>query len=319
MRLLWLTALFFLGGSAFAQEPGRVYRLGVVSPSPRSLESFRDMAVPELARLGFVDGQNLRLEMRTGQAGEMPALVEGLVAQKPDAIIAVSSGVAALSRKASSTIPIILYGGDDPVALGLAATFAKPGANVTGITIMGVVLDAKRLELLHEAVPQARRVAALVVPGSPTREASEREMRAVAGKSGIELSIYPASEPADYELAFAAMHAAGAEALAITAHASLFANAPELIRLARDARLPTICEWREMAELGCVLRYGPSRKALFGRVADYAVRILRGANPGELPIEQPTKFELVVNSKAAKGLGIEVPPSLLARADEVIE
>jgi len=320
MNRLWIVVLFFVSAApALAQEPGRIYRVGVLSPSPRSLETFREMAGPELARLGFVEGQNLTLTLRVRLPEALPQAAKDLIDLKPDAIVAISTVAATAVHAATATIPIVLYGGDDPVALGLAASFAHPGANLTGFTIMSVGLDAKRLDLLRQAVPHAKRVAALVHPAYLNRDASVREMQAVAAGLGFDLVIVFAAGPADYPGAFARMREAGAQALAITASASFFTDTALLIQLAAEARLPTVCEWREMAELGCVLGYGPSRRVLFGRIADYVARILRGANPGDLPIEQPAALELVVNAKVARATDLDIPPTLLIRADEVIE
>lgn len=259
------------------------------------------------------------MDFRAGGAEELTRLAEQVVALRPDAIVAVSSLATAAARGATRTIPIILHGPDDVVALGYAASYARPGGNLTGVTIMGAGLDAKRLHVLREAVPAARRIAALVHPAFPSREGSLRGQRAVAAEAGFELIEAQASGPGDYASAFTAMRAAGVEAVAITANAGYFNDAAMLIALAAEARLPTICEWRVMAEAGCVLSYGPDRAAPYRRIGDYAARILRGANPGDLPIEQPTAFELVINARAAKALGLDIPPSLLARADEVIE
>src|SRR3954451_9465670 len=309
----------FVPVAVAAQEPGRTYRIGVVSPNARSLETIRDLTLPELARLGFEEGHNLVLDLRDASENSVQGIVEDVIRARPDVIVAITNRMAGYVQRATNVIPIIMYGGDDPVARGLAVSFARPGGNATGITIMSVSLDAKRLEIIQEAAPSARRIAVLAFATDPNRQDSERRMRVVSAAAGVELTIVLVSKPDEFPAAFAQMRQAGAQALAITAQSSFFAETPLLVRLASEAGLPTICEWREMAELGCLLSYGPSRKLLFARVADYAARILRGANPGELPIEQPSTFEFVVNVGAAKALGLTIPPTLLARADEVIE
>jgi len=180
-------------------------------------------------------------------------------------------------------------------------------------------LDAKRLELLHGALPSGRRIAALVDVSAPGAEARRGRVSDVASQFGLALSVIEADGPQAYEDAFAAMQAAGAQALAIGASPQFARDGARLARLAIERNLPTICQWREMAEQGCLLSYGPSRPDLFRRTASFVARLFQGASLGELPIEQPTNFELVVNAKTAKTLGIDIPPTLLARADEVIE
>ena len=194
-----------------------------------------------------------------------------------------------------------------------------PGGNVTGIAILAAELDGKRLDLLHEAVPAARRIAALMLPAAPLRRASEEELRAAAASTGVELLVFDAAGPGEYPAAFAAMRAGGARALVIVADPTFNRDAESLARLALKTGLPTVCEWAEMARSGCLLGYGPSRPELRRRLAYFVARIFQGAAPSDLPIEQPTHFEFTINLKTAKALGLTIPPSLLARADEVIE
>jgi len=208
---------------------------------------------------------------------------------------------------------------DDPIGLGLATSFAKPDRNVTGIANMVVELQAKRLELVLEMTQKSRRVAMLFRRTSGARERGERELRDSAAKAGIELSVYSADGPSNYLAAFSAMRRAGVEALVIGADPQLFADRELLAAHALEARIPTSCEWASMARAGCLLGYGANQAALRRRLARFAARILHGATPAELPIEQPTTFELAVNLKTAKALGVTIPPTLLARADEVIE
>lgn len=300
-----------------AQTPGKVYRLGVLAATERSIELTRRVTLPELAKLGFVEGRNLIVDPRIGSEAALPGLARDLVAAAPDAIIAVSAA-AGFAREATSTVPIIIFG-PDPVRQGLVESLARPGGNVTGVAILATELNAKRLDLLHEAVPTLRRVAALLWRTSPEREASEREMRAVAERLGLELFVFDVGRPEDYPATFAAMRSAAAQALTISAHAELYRDSETLAALALEARVPTVCEWAEMARDGCLLGYGPSLTELRRRLALYAARIFQGMAPGELPIEGPTRFELAVNLKTARALGIEIPPALLARADEVIE
>ena len=243
-------------------------------------------------------------------------MAQDLILSRPDAIIAFGTDAILAAHKASTTIPIVTFG-PDPVTLGLAASVARPGGHVTGVAILPFELDAKRLDLLRQAVPMAKRVAALV--SRSAHDASERAMREVATSTGAELFVFEADGPDDYPAAFAAMRSAGAEALAITATPYFYRDAPLLARLALEAGLPTVCEFAETAHSGSLLGYGPDRPELRRRMAHYVAKIFHGTAPGDLPIEQPTHYQFAVNLKTAKALGLTVPPSILARADEVVE
>ncbi len=302
---------------ARAQSPERVYRLAHLSLTADAEVRFRSLSLPHLATLGFVEGRNLVVDARVGAVDVLAGLMPELLAAKPDAIITVGPAVIAASG-VTRTVPIVSFG-PDLIERGLAASLARPGGNVTGIVILVAELDAKRLHLLQEAVPGRRRVAALFPSTSPNRQASEREMRSVAASAGIDLLDFTVAAPADYTAAFAAMRAAGAQALVVSSGLEFLRDATVLAALALEARLPTICEWAEMARSGCLLGYGADRLDLRRRNMDQIARILRGAAPGEIPIELPTRFEFAVNLKVAKALGLELPPAILARADEVIE
>jgi putative ABC transport system substrate-binding protein len=249
---------------------------------------------------------------------ELPALARQLAAAHPDAIIAAGNAIDAAQQATRTTAIIGAFIGADPVAAGFATTLSRPGGNVTGVAMLAPELDGKRLQLLHEAVPGVSRIAALAV--SPDQHAPNLvEMRQAASHEGLALLPFYAAQPEDYPATFAAMRDAGASALQIVSAPQFFTNAATLAELALEARLPTMCEWRSMAAQGCLLGYGPDYTELQRRVADYVARILRGAAPGDLPIEQPTHYELAVNLKTAAALGLTIPPSILARADEVIE
>jgi putative tryptophan/tyrosine transport system substrate-binding protein len=318
LLLALLAISFSIGGEALPQTPERIYRLGVLSSSPGTLQRLRTVMFPELARLGFTEGRNFIVEARFGPMEELPTLARQLAAANPDAIIAAGNAIGA-AQQATSTIAIIgSFIGEDPIAAGFAASLARPGGNVTGVVMLGRELDGKRLQLLHEAVPGGSRIAALGV--SPDEHAPTlAAMRHVASHEGLALLPFYAAVPEDYPSTFAAMRGAGASALQILSAPQFFTNASTLAELALKARLPTMCEWRSMAAQGCLLGYGPDYTELQRRVADHVARILRGAAPGDLPIEQPTHFEFAVNMKTAAALGLTVPPSILARADEVIE
>jgi putative ABC transport system substrate-binding protein len=292
------------------------YRLGDLEPSAASAEITQYTTVPELAKLGFQEGTNLVIDRRVGDATAMPGLAQDLILSRPDAIIAFGADAVLAAQKASTTIPIVTFG-PDPVMLGLAASVARPGGHVTGVVVLGVELNAKRLDLLRQVVPTAKRVAALV---SRSRDdASERAMQELAASTGAELLVFEADGPDDYPAAFAAMRSARAEALAITATPYFYRDAPLLARLALEAGLPTVCEFAETAHSGCLLGYGPDRPELRRRMAHYVAEIFHGAAPGDLPIEQPTHYQFAVNMKTAAAFGLTIPPSILARADEVIE
>jgi putative ABC transport system substrate-binding protein len=301
-----------------AQAPEKVYRLGVLSVSPGTLQRLRAVMFPELARLGFTEGRNFVVEARFGPIEELPALAGDLAAANPNAIIAAGNAIAA-AQQATRTTPIVgSFIGEDPIAAGLAVSLTRPGGNVTGVIMLAPELEAKRLQLLHEAVPGASRIAALAA-SLDQHAPNLAAMRQVAFDEALTLLPFYAAQPKDYPGAFAAMHDADAGALQILSGPQFFTNASTLAELALEARLPTMCEWRSMAAQGCLLGYGPDYAELQRRVADYVARIFRGASPGELPIEGPTHYEFAINLKTAKELGLTVPPSILARADEVIE
>jgi putative ABC transport system substrate-binding protein len=317
--LLMLAALALAPRRSHAQAPGKVHRVANVSPSTATVEAFRRIALPELATLGFVEGRNLALTSHVGPPARMPELAREALASRPDVVVATSL-VAILAVKAgSSSVPIVMaFIGEDPVVAGLAQSFARPGGNTTGIAMLAAQLDGKRASLLHEAVPFARRIA--ILAGRPPRNVQgvEEALR-VAGLLGLEAHAFHADEPADYAAAFDGMRAARAEALLILSSPDLLRDAADLSRRALEIGLPTMCEWASMARDGCLVGYGPNYVALWRRSAHYVASILRRTPAGELPIEQPTVFELAVNLKTARQLGITLPPSILARADEVIE
>jgi putative ABC transport system substrate-binding protein len=308
-----------LVASASAQEPGRVYRIAFITPSEATVENCRKIQLPELARFGFVEGRNLTLTTHVGLPARMPELAREAIATKPDVVIAVSSVAILAVKEASSTVPIVMsFIGEDPVAKGLAKSLAQPGGSATGVAMMAVQLDGKRMSLLHEFVPAARRIA--ILAGRPPRHAENAaEARRVAKELGLDTDVFYADEPGDYVAAFAGMRAARSEALVIISAPDFHRDAALLSRLALEAGLPTVCEWASMARDGCLIGYGPNYAELWRRPAEYVARILRGAKPGELPIEQPTVFEFAVNLKTAKALGLTIPEASLQRADEVIE
>ena len=247
---------------ALAQTPNRVYRLGHLGNSPLSQAFDREITLPELAKLGFVEGRNLVFDGRVGlQPDALPGLMGELLAARPDAVIAVGPAAMVAAGAASRTVPIVSFGAD-LIELGLAQSYARPGGNATGIVILNNELEPKRLSILREAVPDRRRVAALIsAAGGKLNEAA---MLKASPGLGVELLPFTVASPADYPTAFAAMRAAGAEALVISATSEFFRDGKQLAALALEARLPAVCEWAEMALTGCLIGYGPNRAALRG-------------------------------------------------------
>jgi len=296
-----------------AQKASRIYRLGHLATTSETEALTRQITLPELAKYGFVEGRNLIFDARIGDSDALPALMGELLARQPDAVVAIGTALKPAAA-ATHTVPVVAFG-NDPVVLGLAASYARPGSNVTGVVIAADELEAKRLSILLEAAPNRRRVAALV----PTLSvASEIVSKAAAGL-GVEVLVFPVAAPSDYPAAFAAMQAQGMQALIISALPQFLRDGKQLAGLALEARLPTICEWAEMAHMGCLIGYGPNRIQLRKRMADQIAQIFRGIAPRDIPIERPTSFEFAVNVKIAKSLDLIVPPSVLTRADEVIE
>jgi putative tryptophan/tyrosine transport system substrate-binding protein len=317
--LIGLLVVACSGTAAFAENAEKIHRLGILAPGAGPSERMRTTILSELARLGFIEGRNLVVDIRGGPGEQLPAVARDLVSTRPEVIIAVSATAIRAVQQADGAVPIVgAFIGEDPILAGFAASFPRPGGMITGIVMLAPELDAKRLYLLHEAVPAAHHIAALGV----NRERDAPNLAAVKGAAdhvGIELLPFFGTTSDDYRPAFVAMQHADAAALEILSAPELYSNASKLAALAVEMRLPTICEWAEMARSGCLLGYGPDLTELQHSVASYAARILRGAAPGELPIEEPTHFRFTINMKTAKELGLTIPPSLLARADEVIE
>jgi len=299
-------------GDMAAQPAQRMYRLGVLSPSVSSYDTLRG----QLAKLGFIEGRNLVVDVRVGAPDQLPRMAHELVATKPDVVVAVSAALAAM-KQASSTVPIVAFG-PDPVAQGFAQSLSHPGGNVTGVVILAAELDSKRLQLLAEAAP-GRRIAVLIHPATLSYRDSQRDVSAAANQLDLAPTFVEATGPDTYPEAFAAIRGAGTTALVISANPWFYRDRDILARLAREGGIATACEWGDMAASGCLIGYGPRRVDLYQRVAELVARVFRGTPPSELPIEQPANFELVINVRTAKELGLSIPLSMLGRADEVIE
>ena len=294
--------------------------LSTASPSTdaASVAAFRE----GLGDTGYVEGQNLAIEYRRaeGRYDRLPALAADLVGRNVAVIVSAGGTVAALAAKnASSTIPIVFSIGGDPVAFGLVSSLAHPGGNLTGVSILIGELMAKRFELLSELAPQATAIALLVNPDNPLTEPMIREVREAARTKRVQLHILRAATEAEIDVAFAALPQLPANALVVGADPFFSTRRQKLAALAAGHAVPAIYEYREFVISGGLISYGPSLTAAYRQLGVYAGRILNGAKPADLPVEQPTKFELVINLKTAKALGLTVPQSLLERADEVIE
>ncbi len=291
--------------------------LAVGGGNPTTLAAFRQ----GLSETGYIEGQNVAIEYRgaEGHYDRLPALAADLVGRKVDVIVAVGGTPAARAAKnATSTIPIVFRTGD-PVADGLVASLARPGGNLTGFGMLLGDLTPKRLELLSELVPQARMIALLVNPNNPANERIIRDMEEAARTKGVQLPILKAGTESEIDAAFASLVQLQAGALLVAADPFLFSRRGQLLALASRHAIPAIYPWGEVVAAGGLISYGPSFPAVFREIGIYTGRILKGAKPGDLPVQQPAKFELVINLKTAKALGLTVPSILLVQATEVIE
>jgi putative ABC transport system substrate-binding protein len=306
-----------------AQQGGQVYRIGLLdyaAPDPARQvwwNAFRQ----QMRDLGYVEGQNVTFEPRwaQGDAKRLPKLAAELVGLKVDMIVTGGQNAALAAKRATATIPIVTATGTDPVALGLAASLRQPGGNVTGMTSISSALASKRLELLRIVAPRASRIAILWDERNPASRLSVDGTEAAAKPAGLTIHSVPVRSPAEIEAAFATLVRDRAGALIIVPSPAIFSHRRQLVELAAKHRLPTVVGSREYVEAGGLASYGPDYPDQFRRAAGHVDKILKGAKPGDLPIEQPTKFELVINLKTARALGRTIPPSLLQRADQVIE
>ncbi len=312
--------------AAVAQQPSRLPRIGYVSLSMASGDPRpRDAFLQGLRDLGYAEGKNFLIEYRDaeGKTERFGALAADLVALKVDVIVAGWGTLAALAaQQATTTIPIVFGAVGDPVGEGLVASLSRPGGNVTGLSVNSPELASKSLELLKQAVPGMTRVALLLKPDAmPDRARKDRlELWDAAARAlGVRLQVVEARRPEDLYRAFADMTKARADALTVIATPLFDTERRRLVELATARRLPAVYTFRTYVEAGGLMSYGPDVPDLFRRAASYVDKILKGAKPGDLPVEQPTKFELAINLKTAKALGLTIPPSLLQRADQLIE
>ncbi len=326
---LAFTITLLLGGlfspvAAEAQQAAKVPRIGYLAlnlVAPHLPEAFHQ----GLRDLGYVEGRNLVIEYRDaeGKLERLPALAAELVALKVDVIFAEGGTRSALAAKhATRTLPIVFAAVGDPVASGVVTSLARPGGNVTGTSVLAPELVGKGLELLTQAVPGVSRVAVLRQPGAVPERTEKDVLKGaeVAGRAlGVRLQFVEALGPADVDRAFSDMTRARADALTVLPSAMFFFERRRLVDLAAKHRLAAVYPWREFVDAGGLMSYGANIADLYRRAATYVDKILKGTKPGDLPVEQPTKFELVINLKTAKALGLTIPPSLLGRADHVVE
>ena len=320
--------MLLLGGSAVlwplaarAQQAGKVYRIGSLGDSPAAfaepIEAFRQ----GLRDLGYLEGRNIAIEYRwaEGKPERMRELAEELVRLKVDIIITAGSNYVEAAKRATSTIPIVFLGHADPVATGHATSLARPGGNITGFSVMVTETTVKLLELFTQAVPGLARVAVIFDPATPSHGPILKAVEAAGPLLGLQVQPVAVRSATEFDSAFLAIVQGRSDAVLVLPTPLFVAGAQPLAKLALTHKLPSVFTPRENVEAGGLMSYSPNRVDYYRRGAIYVDKILKGANPGDLPVQQPTRFELVINLKTAKALGLIIPHSFLLRADEVIE
>ena len=318
-----LAALLVGFGVAEAQQPTKILRIGfLAAATPATAAHLLEAFKQGLHEHGYVEGKNTVLELRFGEgkAEQFPILAAELVRLKVDVIVALTNPVIDAVRQATQTIPIIMPAASDPVGAGFVASLARPGGNITGLTGYSPELNGKRLELLKEAFPKLSRVALLLSPNFPGSTLDLKETESAARALGLRMQPLEVRDDSDIDRSFKAMIKERADALTMfPGHPVLFVNRKKIVELAANHRLPTMYSLIEFVEAGGLMFYGPDLLVGYRRAADYVDKILKGAKPAELPVEQPTKFDLVINLKTANQIGLTIPPNVLARADRVIK
>ncbi len=315
------TLLFALSSPVQAQQPGRVPRIGfLIASSPSAMAPRLDAFQQGLRELGYVEGKNIIIERRhaDGKSDHLPALAAELVRLKVDIIMGQGGQSIRTAQSATKTIPIVMIAVSDPVSLGFVASLARPGGNITGLSTQAPELGGKRLELLKEIVPKLSRVAVLGDRNSPGYGPQKREIEVAAPALGLKLQIVEPG-PKDLESAFSTITKERAGALIVLQGPLTGSYRKQIVELAVKSRLLTTYPESEFVEIGGLMSYGTSVADLYRRAAVYVDKILKGAKPADLPVEQPMKFELVINLKAAKQIGLTIPPNVLVRADRVIK
>jgi putative ABC transport system substrate-binding protein len=308
--------------AAGAQQAGKVYRIGFLGSASAEgvytdlLQGLR----AGLRELGYVEGRIVfEYRFTEGKYDRLPGVAAELVRSKVDVILAHGSPAIRAAKQATSIIPIIMIGAGDPVGTGFVASLARPGGNITGVSTIDAVLAAKRLQLLKELLPKLSRVAVLRNPANPVAELQFRETQAAARSLGIEIQVFDVRDRKELESAFSVIAKARADALTVIADPLFLSQQKQLANLAIAKRLPSVFARNENVEVGGLMSYGPTLADQFRQAVTYVDKILKGAKPGDLPVEQPTRTYLVINLKTAKALGLTIPPSLLGRADQVIQ
>jgi ABC-type uncharacterized transport system substrate-binding protein len=305
---------------ARAQQAAKVPRVGFLSPLSLATDTRLESFLQGLRELGYVDGQTIAIKFRfgDGKPERLSGLAAELVRLKVDVIVATAQASTEAARRATGTIPIVFAVVGDPVAVGLVASLARPGGNVTGLASVAPDVVGKQLELLKEVAPGLSRVAFLQNPNNPGHPVVLRQAEAAARTLGLQLHAVQARTPAEIDAAFAAMRSQRSGGVLVGRDALVLQQRAQIAALAAKSRLPAVYGFRENAEAGGLMAYGANVSAMYRRAATYVDKILKGAKPADLPVEQPTKFELVINLKTAKALGLTIPQSVLGRADEVI-
>ena len=322
IRRLVSTLLLAVSLAATAQPPKKVPRIGYLAAVSATADAPRLTAFRQALReLGYVEGQTIQIEYRHESADlqRLPEHAAELVRMNIDLLVAVTSNAAVAAKKTTSTVPIVFMGVTDPIAIGLAQSLARPGGNITGITNVAAVLAGKRLELLKEVLPRIARVAVLWDPKAPGSIPQWEECSYAGAPDCTQLYSMQASNVDDYVAAFKSAVKARNHAVWVTLNPVANSNQKLIAELAVENNLPSICARTDYAENGCLLAYGPGYQTEGSDGARYVDRILKGAKPADLPIEQPTKFELVINLKTAGRIGVTVPPSVLDRADKLVQ
>ncbi len=307
---------------AEAQEPANIPRIGYLDANPLSGDTARMEAFQQgLRELGYVEGKNVVIELRSaeGKRDRLPTLAAELVHLKVDVIVTAGASTTRAAMKATTTIPIVMAQDSDPVGKGVVASLARPGGNITGLSTLAPEISGKQLELLKEILPKLSRVAVLGTSTRPGNAQALREVKLAAGAFKVELRYLDVLDPKKIETAFGAARKERADAVLVLAGRILTSHRTQIVELAVKSRLPAIYPFPVYVEAGGLMSYGVRRSDLFRRAATYVDKILKGANPAELPVEQPTKFELVINLKTAKALGLTIPPTLLLQATKVIK
>jgi ABC-type uncharacterized transport system substrate-binding protein len=306
--------------AARAQQPGKTPRVGYIRAGTPNTDLVREEFVRGMRDLGYVEGRNIAYEFRYygDDVGSIPALIHNLLNAKVDVIVAGGTAAIRAAQAATQTIPIVMGAAADPLSVGLVAGLARPGGNTTGLAILSTELTAKRLEVLKEVLPQAVRLAILQHPGNPGHPMYIKEIES-AGALGFTDRIFEARGSEEFAPSFALIRAWPADAIFVLDDATFMASRASLAQAAAHQRLPLVCGFREMTVAGCLFSYSVSLKDTWYRSAGFVDKILKGAKPADLPVQQPTKLELVINLKTARALGVTIPPRLRAGADHVVE